>query len=242
MNNKILGLLALGLMTCLHSRAESVEVVGAFTGFVDAGGTGTIGTLNASSVAAGTPVFGTFSYNAQIFPVNSSSGGEGFYVALGSTTPATITEYVDGQTFTVAGAVQSVLTLDALSPANDPNNHFYLETMNYGASVSSGGFSGAIDLNLSNYLGAPFASNVDNPGSVAFANQSGLGLNQIDTLQALNSQGSNTGSLYFSINHAWAAPVPARAPEIDPSSAASGLTLLLGGLVVLRGTRRKLNS
>jgi hypothetical protein len=29
-----------------------------------------------------------------------------------------------------------------------------------------------------------------------------------------------------------------RAPEIDPSSAASGLTLLLGGLAVLRGRRR----
>jgi len=31
---------------------------------------------------------------------------------------------------------------------------------------------------------------------------------------------------------------PASAPEIDPTSAASGLTLLLGGLVVLRGRRR----
>jgi hypothetical protein len=30
----------------------------------------------------------------------------------------------------------------------------------------------------------------------------------------------------------------ARAPEIDPASAASGLTLLLGGLAVLRGRRR----
>lgn len=31
---------------------------------------------------------------------------------------------------------------------------------------------------------------------------------------------------------------PARAPEIDPESAASGLTLLLGGVAVLRGWRR----
>ena len=30
-----------------------------------------------------------------------------------------------------------------------------------------------------------------------------------------------------------------QAPEIDPASAASGLTLLLGGLAVLRGPRRK---
>jgi hypothetical protein len=238
MNNKTLGLLVAGLMACLDARAESVEVVGAFTGFVDAGGTGTIGTLSANSIAAGTPVFGTFSYNAQIFPVNSSGGGEGFYVALGSTTPATITEFVDGQSFSVSGNVQSVLDVFSL-PTQDPNNHFYLETMNYGASVSSGGFSGSIDLNLNNYLGAPFASNVDNPGSVAFANQSGLGPNQLSVLQALSSEGNTTGSLPFSINHAWAAPIPTRAPEIDPNSAASALTLLLGAIVVMRGQKAR---
>jgi hypothetical protein len=103
--------------------------------------------------------------------------------------------------------------------------------------VPSGGFSGAIDLNLSNYLGAPFASNVNNPGSVAFANQNGLGVNQVDTLQALNSQGNNSGSLYFSISHAWAGPVTVRAPEIDPASATSGLTLLLVAIAVMRGRK-----
>jgi LPXTG-motif cell wall-anchored protein len=34
------------------------------------------------------------------------------------------------------------------------------------------------------------------------------------------------------------APVSASAPEIDPASAASGLTLLAGALLVLRGRRR----
>jgi hypothetical protein len=236
MNSKILGLLAIGVLACVNSQAESVVIDGVFSGFVDAGGTGMIGSLNASSVAAGTPIFGTSSYNAQIFPVNSSSGGEGLYVALGSATPATITEFVDGRSFTVSGNVQSVLDVFSL-PTQDPNNHLYLETMNYGASVSSGGFSGAIDLNLSNYLGAPFASNVNNPGSVAFANQNGLGVSQEDTLQALSSQGNNTGSLYFSISHAWAGPVRFAAPEIDPAPAAGGVALLLGGLVVLRGRR-----
>ena len=33
-------------------------------------------------------------------------------------------------------------------------------------------------------------------------------------------------------------PLSVRAPEIDPTSAASGLTLLLGGLMVLRGRRQ----
>ena len=32
-------------------------------------------------------------------------------------------------------------------------------------------------------------------------------------------------------------PIPVRAPEIDPASAIAGLTLLAGGLAVLRGRR-----
>jgi len=32
---------------------------------------------------------------------------------------------------------------------------------------------------------------------------------------------------------------PVQAPEIDPASAMTGLTLLAGGLTVLRGRRRK---
>jgi hypothetical protein len=139
MNNRILGLVAVGIMASLGSHAQSVVIDGVFTGYVDPGGTGTIGGLNASTVAAGTTVFGAFSYNAQIFP----SGQNGFYVATGS----------------------------------------------------------------------------------------------VDTLQGINSQGNNTGSLYFSINHAWAGPVTVRAPEIDHASAVSSLALLLGGLAVLSGRR-----
>jgi hypothetical protein len=35
-------------------------------------------------------------------------------------------------------------------------------------------------------------------------------------------------------------PEPVKAPEIDPSSAMAGLTLMLGGLAVLRGRRNKI--
>jgi LPXTG-motif cell wall-anchored protein len=34
-------------------------------------------------------------------------------------------------------------------------------------------------------------------------------------------------------------PSPVKAPEIDPASAMAGLTMLAGGLAVLRGRRRK---
>jgi hypothetical protein len=37
-------------------------------------------------------------------------------------------------------------------------------------------------------------------------------------------------------------PNPLRAPEIDAASAVAGLTLMIGGLAVLRGRRRKVIS
>jgi hypothetical protein len=59
------------------------------------------------------------------------------------------------------------------------------------------------------------------------------------------SAGSNSGSNCFQI--LWFCiplptnPSPVKAPEIDPASAMAGLTMLAGGLAVLRG-RRKVNS
>jgi hypothetical protein len=236
MDTRILVLACLGVTTCLSQPAYSDEVVGVYVGTVDAGGTGTVGNFNASAVAPGTPVFGTFTYNSQIFQVGGLNGN-GFYLATGSSSPAEITETIDGSTFTVSGTIQSVLNLVALPPSQDPNNSFYLEAANWGSSVAPGSFSGSIDLNLSNYLGAPFASNINNSGSVAFFNQNGLGVSEIDTLQGINAQGNSTGSIYFSITHAFAIPVPVRAPEIDPASTVSALTLLLGGIAVMRGRK-----
>ena len=231
---RIWGLVAAGLLISLNARAESVVIGGVFTGYVDAGGAGTIGTLNASAVAAGTPVFGAFTYDAQIFSLGGLNEN-GYYIATGSADPVVITEVVGGSTFTVYGTIQSELNLVALPSTQNPNNQFYLSAANWGTSVP--GLSGSIDLNLSNYLGAPFASNINNSGSVAFANQNGLGVDEIDTLQGINSQGNNTGSLYFSISHAWAGPISSAAPEIDANSAASGMTLLLGIAVVLSARR-----
>jgi hypothetical protein len=59
------------------------------------------------------------------------------------------------------------------------------------------------------------------------------------------SAGSNSGSSCIQILW-WCFPIPSnpspvKAPEIDPASAMAGLTMLAGGLAVLRG-RRKVNS
>jgi hypothetical protein len=236
MNTRIIALACFGVLGSLSQSAYSDEVEGVFVGTVDAGGTGTVGKLDARTVAPGTLVFGTFSYKAQLFQVGGLNEN-GFYLASGSSNPAIITETIDGSTFSVSGSVQSVLNLVALPPSQDPNNSFYLETANWGTSVAPGSFSGSIDLNLSNYLGAPFTSNIDNSGSVAFFNQNGLGANEIDTLQAINAQGNSTGSIYFSIDHAFAIPVPVRAPEIDATSAASSLLLLVGAIAVMHGRK-----
>ena len=44
--------------------------------------------------------------------------------------------------------------------------------------------------------------------------------------------------LWFSFCPPSTDPAPVKAPEIDPSSAMAGLTMLAGGLAVLRGRRR----
>jgi hypothetical protein len=43
----------------------------------------------------------------------------------------------------------------------------------------------------------------------------------------------------FAVKSLSLAAMPASAPEIDPAGALSGLTLLLGGLAVVRGRRVK---
>lgn len=47
--------------------------------------------------------------------------------------------------------------------------------------------------------------------------------------------------LWFTFCSPSTSPPPVKAPELDPASAMAGLTLLAGGLAVLRG-RRKINS
>lgn len=216
MKGKTFGLLAVVLAIFLGSSAHAARISGTYSGTVVAGGSGMIGTLDASTVPAGTPVSGTFSYDSQIFVLGGLNEG-GFFVVAGSPNPVVITITVGGSTFTVHGTIQSVLNLVALPSSNDPNNQFYLEAANWGASVP--GLSGSIDLNLTNYLGAPFASNTDDPSSIAFTNQSG-GPNEIDTLQAIDSIGNGTAALYFTITNSSTVSTPPAAllPALQTSA------------------------
>jgi hypothetical protein len=100
-----------------------------------------------------------------------------------------------------------------------------------------------------------FSSGGDNTGIIAFDSAG-------DMLgSAFNSVGTNPGwgyatvttttsdistvliggaNSYRAINEIDYSAVPLRAPEIDTTSAASGLTLLFGGLMVLRGRRSRI--
>ncbi len=46
------------------------------------------------------------------------------------------------------------------------------------------------------------------------------------------------GSWWIEHHHNYTGSGPTAAPEIDPSSAIAGLTLLIGGLAVIRGRRK----
>ena len=76
-----------------------------------------------------------------------------------------------------------------------------------------GGDSATMSTNCTAYVSAPFGPSPQN--------------------FSCGSTGSNTTP------GVWTGP-PTRAPEIDPASAAGGLSLLLGGVAVLRGRRTKL--
>ena len=65
--------------------------------------------MNASTVAAGTPISGTFSYDSQIFNVNSGNATGWQYSAIESSNPVVIAATVGGSTFQVSGTIQSEL-------------------------------------------------------------------------------------------------------------------------------------
>jgi len=66
-------------------------------------------------------------------------------------------------------------------------------------------------------------------------------------LMAMTGVASASGSssdrciqiLWWSFCSPSASPTPVQAPEIDPASAMAGLTMLAGGLAVLRGRRKQ---
>lgn len=79
-----------------------------------------------------------------------------------------------------------------------------------------------------------------NYGCYSVLNQGGEGSYETETSVLAGSSGGISKILIGGYNNSYSMSTiqyTARAPEIDPASAASGLSLLLGGLLVLRGRR-----
>jgi hypothetical protein len=88
-------------------------------------------------------------------------------------------------------------------------------------------------------LGAPYVSSLQNPGTLSFSNQSlAASSGQGSSIVLDNSKGQEVASIDFAITSASAAPLSFSAPEIDTASTASGIALLLGGLIALRSRKR----
>lgn len=80
---------------------------------------------------------------------------------------------------------------------------------------------------------ASSSASVQQEEQLAFANDNQVAANvTVYTPSLSNPNGVNQSQEFLVVN-------PTSAPEIDPASAASGLSLLLGGFTILRGRRRR---
>jgi hypothetical protein len=217
----------------LPSLANSQAVTYDFTGVV----TSTYGIYNvAGSTITGTYVFDTSVVSPESFgtvgdtttqwEVHNSGGA-----AYGSPTPSSL---VFGLTL-AAGSVSYNSTTpstsgigDLIQGYNDAGfsapNHLYLANVQYFSDSSY--VQSYVNLSGGTGINAPFNSN----GLPVLANAA-YATGEVDS----NANGTVNGMLLYNITSL--TPAPTSAPEMDPASAASGLTLLLGGLMVLRGRR-----
>jgi hypothetical protein len=102
-----------------------------------------------------------------------------------------------------------------------------------------------IDITDGGTFSAPFTMSAEvaygAPGTtvpLGYADFVGAGTLTVD-VQPPQCSGGACGPLTISYVDYSFAPHPVAAPEVDPGSAASALTLLLGGLLVLRGRRQQ---
>ncbi|MGB6306830.1 MAG: hypothetical protein WBF89_03470 [Steroidobacteraceae bacterium] len=129
------------------------------------------------------------------------------------------------------------------SQAFDLNSVDFL-TLN--SDVPSGGDTAAFTTVISGYLNGTLVQKLTENYAWGGGNFAGLnldGVNQVTfnttiTTTAFGIPGSSTGSDFTLVNNLNVGNA-AKAPEMDPASAAGALTLLVGGLLVLRGRRAR---
>jgi hypothetical protein len=227
MNIKTHGMIAAGLIGALSQPIQATEIDGTFSGEVYAA-QGTQDNVNLAALV-GLPITGTFSFNSRALPLTSGGAKSNFsdFVATNPLDPLVISVTVTGNTFSLAGLTDSTL----VTSKGVDGSFFYLQ--------SSRAPSDEIDLSLQAI--EPFLSNLNRSGSTKFkfsapaSSEQGVGE---AVFNDANTGPASEAVLEFSITNASAGSEHTmRAPEINPESAASGLTLLLGALLIARGRR-----
>jgi hypothetical protein len=239
MNRKILGLSGFLAVTALTASAavSAQQVTYDFTG--------TITSSDFGWIAAGTTVNGTYTFNFGNADPNLSSNNPGGQLwnreVAGGTAYSSLNE--PAQTGSVVSSSVTVGTpttttttfansgLSALGNTSGvlSSAAFYLASVTDYTSASSYETS---SLSLTD-LTDPFVGSTGLP--VFGVTTTGTGEIEIVSNFKPGSSSFNEQQLDYSITSL----SRMSAPEINPASAASGLTLLLGGLAVLRGRRKK---
>jgi len=202
----ILGFLVAALLG-VSPAAHSQTVAGTFTGTVyAAGGTDANGVINFSEFV-GSTISGKFAYDAQSLTPNSIGATSSTWTTYGSRDPMVASATIGGQTYTISATDVSNLTVDAdESGISNPANQFNLKVV--AGSPTTEALSSLQLVVANNDLGTPYISNLSDPGTVSFTNQSlPASSGQGSELVLYNSEGVGTGVVIFAITSASAAPV-----------------------------------
>ena len=214
MKTNLRAVMASVICVSLASAAEATVVGGTFSGLIYGGST----TSNAA--LAGTTVFGTFSYDSLYFELVSSGTTASTWVQFASSTPVEITATFGGNSFSFLGTQSGSLALNAdQSGSSNPANRLNLGAVGFQDSLPAGYASGYVGLVVANnVLGLQLVTDLLDPGTVSFAEQSypaSSGEGSSICLQATNS--GPGACIYFSMSSMSASPMVSSVPE--PSTA-----------------------
>jgi hypothetical protein len=233
MNRKILGLrVFVSLAALISSAAASAqEATYDFTGTVTAS--------NIGSIASGITVTGTYTinfgnadYSSDGYSDNGIGVSQPWYrgVAGGVADPnhpvptgAVFSSTVTAGLVTFGGPLSTIGSFSTIKGGVGGNYNYWGDDIEY---TSSSSFTES-SFSLVDNTTAAFTSD-----GLPVLNATSVGTGAISYGTSLGA--ATTPELSYSIKSL----TRASAPEIDPVSAASGLTLLLGGLAVLRGRRK----
>jgi hypothetical protein len=236
MNNRILGLLMLGIAAgpiTTNAQTTTLDYQGYVMGgtsttpppgsppsLIDIGSLtpiSTMATFNAELTLSGSPAQNNLAIVSYDINVNTNNGNRFAFVNLGGglpTAPIVGGASCSSLTYETIGCIRLTASGNTLSGANFNLQTDWAKAPNFQLNIGPGGDAFGYHVAAGNCRAATGVYTITYVGAAA---------NSPCTVNVSNSTAG-----------AWRAE---SAPEMDPASAASGLTLLLGCLLVLRGRR-----